>query len=154
MKRIAGFLLCFALLFSCAGCERDVPQDVQWQLKQTKQTVAAEHNGVTMALERADTGSNTAVFLVKNGSEKVWYCGMDYALQVMRDGTWYEIDLYADASAEEVTLAPGEEWSFQVWWDAPYGALPGGTYRLVKEFYGDGALQWLTGWTLGCEFEV
>lgn len=131
-----------------------MPQDSEWPLKSAEQTVETEHNGVTMALERAGKEENSATFVIQNGSDEIWYCGMDYGLQVKQDGTWYEIDLYADAAAEEVILEPGEVWAFQVWWDAPYGTLPAGTYRLVKEFYGDGVFRFLTGWTLGCEFAI
>ena len=146
--------LALMMLFLCFGCGGDVPQSDQWELKQTEQNIAEEKNGLRLQVAEVDAAGNCASFFVTNGSDRVWYCGMDFVLQVKVDGVWYEIALYADHSAEEVVLQPGEVKFFDFYWDVPYGKLPEGAYRLVKEFYGNGALQKITGWTLGCEFVI
>lgn len=147
-------LLGTLILLLCVGCGQPVPQDSPWPLKEAEQSVPAENKGVSVSLDWLDGSEHTAVFLFRNESDKVLYCGTDYALQVKRDGLWYEIDLYADHTAEEILLEPGEVWPFQIWWSVPYGQLPAGEYRLVKSLWSSSAMPKLTGWALGCEFTI
>lgn len=145
-------LLFWAVLLCGCGAAAPPETDLPWPLVSVpvRQEIPAERDGLEMTVDPDTLSADSALFWVDNRSDSSVSCGTDYTLDVLVDGSWYEIDCDADHSAELLTIAPGERLTLTYGWEERYGALPPGDYRLVKSFQ-SGAFRTVR---IACAFRV
>ena len=119
--------------FSLFPCARFLTQDENgWN--STLLTPAGEldaPDGVTMALNSWD--NDTVSVNIANNSGMEWMYGEYYSLQVLLDGSWYEIPpIPGHWGFNDIGLIVQDgEVQEKTYYLAMYGKLPEGTYRLV-----------------------
>lgn len=102
---------------------------------------------VTLTVDGETASADGVTYTVVNGSEKDLNFGQDYSLQKEEKGKWYQL---SPANPVAVTMellwvpAGGTE-TMEINWDAAYGKLPAGHYRLVKNFSDDESGYYLAG---------
>ena len=87
--------------------------------------------GVTAVLTNQTTETITAEFT--NGSDEDWGYGYAYSVQVLLDGTWYDIPAEQDMAFIEVLLMiPVGGSAEEEFFLKSYGDLPSGAYRVLS----------------------
>ena len=129
LKRMlaAGMALC--LTFTIAGCGDQLKKGSAVHLEDS----ALE--GLTMSFAE-DSGLLTpegATVLVENASGSDLSYSQGYAVQVLQNGTWYELkqkDSGSVVTGELLWLPDGSTDTYEFGWKDLYGTLPDGTYRM------------------------
>lgn len=153
MKKLVGFILCIAMLFSVAGCG-------QGKLTKGEESSVTEGTAFDVTMEVVE-GSVTPASLtvcVKNNTDLEIDSGNehDFAIEVLDDGTWYTIKTGDRNNTAEAYGFSGEQ-TLELEWSNVYGALPAGHYRIVKYFFpwtADGTYGVKDGFYLTAEFEI
>lgn len=141
-KKTVAMLIGAALIF-LVGCGARLGEEF------TEEVNALE--GVTLTIDKETLTSEKATYTVVNRSEKDLNFGQDYSLQKEEKGKWYQL---TPANPVAVTMellwvpAGGEE-TLDINWNAAYGKLPAGHYRLIKNFADDES-----GYYLAAEFTL
>ena len=129
-KKTAAMLIGAAFVF-LVGCGSKLGEEF------TEEVNTLE--GVTLMVDGETASADSITYTVDNGSEKDLNFGQDYSLQKEENGKWYQL-LPANPVAVTMELcwvpAGGTE-TMEINWDAAYGKLPAGHYRLVKNFSDD-----------------
>lgn len=143
LKRMlaAGMALC--LTFTIAGCGNQLKKGSAVHLEDS----ALE--GLTMSFAE-DSGLLTpdgATVLVENASGSDLSYSQGYAVQVLQNGTWYELkqkDSGSVVTGELLWLPDGSTDTYEFGWKDLYGTLPDGTYRIAKNYADFTAAYWVT----------
>ena len=95
-----------------------------------------------------DKVSATGVtYTIDNQSDQDISFGQDYALQMEKDGKWYQMEPKAPIAVtmELLWLPAGTSDTYEIQWDSSYGKLSSGRYRIVKSVSNNEAGYYLAG---------
>ena len=103
---------------------------------------------VSVEIKEGTLSNRGAAIVITNNSKKNVTFGEDYSIERNILGKWFKMrtktkDIWFNLVSYEV--APGEKREFEEIWDAWYGRLGKGKYRLIKE---------LNGKRIAVEFEI
>lgn len=89
--------------------------------------------GVSMALAGRE-GDTLTVAYTNSGTER-WEYGLDYDIQVLLDGAWYNVPCVPGnwVTLSVACIVSAGESREETYWLEPYGDLPAGQYRLAAE---------------------
>lgn len=121
---IAIFAMCICAFFICSGCGNE------------KQT-AGEDGQVTMSAALTEDDSITLECIIFNNTEKDIVIGDEYDLQVLKDGSFADVQPLPEAGAFNLLsrdILSGHEYSYRADIEKNYGDLEAGRYRIVKEY--------------------
>ena len=110
-------LVCALALF--AGCSRFQPTDVE-----------------NVSMKITDASSKGATLTIKDSNEEKFVYGEWYKIVKVEDGNWLELEtLTGRLTFDELAYVPDSKGivEFTINWEATYGELPAGTYRLMKD---------------------
>lgn len=138
-KKAAAMLLGAALLISLVGCGAKLGEEF------TEEVNILE--GVTLTVNEETVSSEGITYTVDNQSETDLNFGQDYSLQKEEKGKWYQL---SPANPVAVTMEllwvpAGSTETLEINWDAAYGKLPAGHYRILKNFADNERGYYLTG---------
>lgn len=135
MKKVSILALVCFLVLTIAGCSSDISEEYPWRITKSKLNIKNKNHDFSMQLSAGSLTSTGARLTVYNHSDAEITFGVKYFIQLHRNGSWYDIDVgVLDWPAELFIADPGSECEMEVDWSSIYGALPAGTYRIVKEF--------------------
>jgi hypothetical protein len=119
MKKLFALVLALACLSSLlAGCSRYRPVEVE---------------NVSMRVTDV-TPTGATVIIQDTNSDPHTYGGW-YVIETQQNGKWVEVEpIVTDVIYNSVGVTPAyRDITFELDWEWRYGALPAGTYRLLKQ---------------------
>ncbi|NBJ93067.1 immunoglobulin-like domain-containing protein [Parablautia muri] len=127
-KKAAAMLIGAVLLVSLVGCGAKLGEEF------TEEVNTLE--GATLTVDEESVSSEGITYTVDNQSETDLNFGQDYSLQKEEKGKWYQL---SPANPVAVTMEllwvpAGSSETLEINWDAAYGKLPAGHYRILKNF--------------------
>lgn len=119
--------------------------------------IGSTYEGAVMTYVSSDSHSLTVT--ISNNTESTWQSGnmRDYELQVMKDGEWYKVEQIGEFAntMELLIFSPGESMTHTFAFDARYGELTEGSYRVIKAYWANRTENSdAREFHLWCEFEV
>ena len=148
MKRVLWLLLLIVPLLNLSACgKRSV------KLGEVSEYLTNTKPGVTMAIVEAAPGA--AVYQITNETDAAIETGNENAIviETEQNGIWYQIETDEwSTTAEALIIEAGQTREFETTWNATYGALPKGHYRIVKGFVCEDANT--DHFILSAEFEI
>lgn len=127
LRQITAFLMALSLLTIPAAAE---------ELLIMPAPTAADPWGLTLALTNVtSTGATLTVTHSGEASKAEFFeTGVAYGLEVRKDGQWDPLPMLQDRVVIAIAygIPPGGSRDFEMNWEAIYGELPTGTYRVVK----------------------
>ncbi|MBR4703655.1 MAG: hypothetical protein IKO91_07405 [Oscillospiraceae bacterium] len=138
MKHRALFAAILALVLlglTACGKKNTAPERI-FQIGEVSDIVTNTEPGISLSILASDASSATYRIVNETGRDLFTDHMQVYALQVRQDGAWHFIDIGPRASTSEAyRVKDGETRDVETSWEADYGVLPAGTYRLVKSFF-------------------
>lgn len=151
MVRLLSWFLSLALPFAFTGCgwedertwastsvlpcARHLVQrgDMWYPAFMTPAEEPEAPEGVSMALTGREEDTLTVTYT--NGGAERWEYGLDYDIQVLLNGAWYEVPCVPGNWIIHDILCRVDvgESREETYWLEPYGDLPAGQYRLAAE---------------------
>lgn len=127
LRQITAFLMALSLLMISAAAE---------DLLIMPAPTAADPWGLTLTLTNVtSTGATLTVTHSGEASKAEFFeTGVAYGLEVCKDGQWEPLPLLQDWVVVTIAygIPAGGSRDFEMNWETPYGELPTGTYRVVK----------------------
>lgn len=129
-KVIAAFLV--TLLIILPSCKNKAANEFIWEIGQTSNLVISD--AIEMSILEEE--KMTVQFQIHNSTEKTYYYGRAYILEVMQNGEWHSVDASPSLAytLEQLSILPGESKSDSHSWPCE---LFEGKFRLIKQFYTD-----------------
>ncbi|GFI48189.1 hypothetical protein IMSAGC019_03516 [Lachnospiraceae bacterium] len=92
--------------------------------------------GVAVQTQEGTVSPTGITLEINNQSDKDLNYGQDYSLQKEKDGRWYQVEPESPVAVtlELLWIPAGSTQEMEVRWEASYGKLPEGHYRIVKSF--------------------
>ena len=135
MRKLCRFI-CFALLLlmlsGCANTEK-----YPWKLTEADTVYENVSEDVTVEIYQNNLASTGGYFILKNQGNSAAYFDGSFYLLVRKSGTWYQMDADTAVLTQYETKVNGggrRGHIFHFDWEAVYGDLPNGTYRLVGSY--------------------
>lgn len=127
LRQITAFLMALSLLMISAAAE---------ELLIMPAPTAADPWGLTLTLTNVTSIGATLTVTHSGEASKAEFfeTGVAYGLEVRKDGQWEPLPMLQDwvVIAIAYGIPAGGSRDFELNWEAPYGKLPVGTYRVVK----------------------
>lgn len=107
--------------------------------------------GALLTVEEVNDSATGITYVIDNQSEKDLNYGQDYGLQKEKEGKWYPVEPKDPVAItlELLWIPAGNTDTHEISWEASYGKLPKGHYRIVKSLADD-----TQGYYLAGEFTV
>ena len=145
MQRYAAMILALLLALATAGCMAPAAQEMQDQdgneaALETPEATAGNGWGITLSAKDVTPTGLTLVIAQSGGAPSgTLQFGSSFQLSVLVDGVWSDVPYTVDAgsvawTAEAYIVAMEDSAEYSITWEAIYGVLPAGTYRICKEF--------------------
>lgn len=96
------------------------------------------YSGVTMEIMDSTVTATGMTVEIFNQTETEINSGNkhDFAIQVKKNGTWYEIQMgERNNTSEAIVYSKDNPVQMEFSWSRTYGVLPKGNYRIVKGFF-------------------
>ena len=87
---------------------------------------------VSLSIKDGTLTNTGATIVLTNKSNKEYVYGEPYSIQIKKDGTWHVINVQRIFQTPMFHLKNGETTEIELKWDANYGKLESGTYRIIK----------------------
>ena len=127
------------LLLGLSACgKKDAAPERIFQIGEVSDIVTNTEPGISLTILDSDASSATYRIVNETGRELMTDDMQVYFLQVRQDGAWHFIDLgelKLASTSVAYRVKDGETREVETSWEAIYGTLPEGTYRLVKTFF-------------------
>lgn len=145
MQRYAAMILALLLALTTAGCMAPAAQEMQEHAGneaalETPEATAGNGWGITLSAKDVTPTGLTLVIAQSGGAPSgTLQFGSSFQLSVLVDGVWSDVPYTVDAdsvawTAEAYIVAMEDSAEYSITWEAIYGVLPAGTYRICKEF--------------------
>lgn len=92
--------------------------------------------GVSLLVQEGMASPGGVTIEIDNQSDKDLNYGQDYSLQKEKNGRWYQVEPENPVAVtmELLWIPSGNTDVMEVKWEASYGKLPKGHYRILKSF--------------------
>lgn len=111
-------------------------------------------DGVRLTLEDATLSPTGGTFYMENDTDETVYFGFDFEIEAKSDGKWYNIMPETSSFvAEELDVRTGARYQLDADWVNYVGELPGGDYRMVKQYRLESG-DWKNPSYVACEFTI
>ncbi len=128
MKKILlSILLLIFLSIGITGCKTSYIRKIDT----TKITNSKE---ITLSIKEGTLTNTDTTIIIINNSNKKFYYGEEYSIQIKKDNKWHIINAISDFKVPKYTIIPGETKEIELKWENRYGKLNKGTYRITKNF--------------------
>lgn len=147
MKRHFVWIVIILLaLTACRQSQVENQERNQWELEKNETSYVNSNDKISIEFEAESQNSNGATLVIHNDSDEEISFGIYYFIQVDKDDEWFDISVPNDVSwpAILITLEAHDTYKQAVDWENMYGALPKGTYRLIKPYDIAGVSTYLT----------
>ena len=130
MKKILlTIMLCG--LFIMNGCSRN-----EFTIGK-KSDVVINNNLVSLSVKKETLTNKGATFILQNNSDKNYYYGEPYNLEVYKNNSWYTINVELNFIEIAYELLVNDTKEIKINWKNGYGNLVKGKYRIIKNFNSD-----------------
>ncbi len=140
-KRLACMLaVCLVFL---AGCGQQLGEEFSEDVNMLE--------GAELSVDESLVTPVGITYSINNQSDRDLSYGQDYSLLKEKDGKWYfvEPERSVAVTLELLWVPSGSTDTVEISWENSYGKLPGGHYRLLKNFS-----DYEKGYYLAGEFDV
>ena len=127
-KTILIILLCVVMVLGMTGCGKSKNEfDIG-----NKSDIKVSQKDVIMTIKDGTLTNKSATLVLTNISDKNFYYGNPYEIEIKKDGEWHKInvELYFDMPAFQLSSKESKE--IELDWENGYGKLAKGTYRIIK----------------------
>lgn len=138
MKKIYIFSIVIMLfiLYSCSSKTLDVSN-----LEPSNIIVDCDNINVTVQEDTIKSSKENITLVLENTTEHEYFYGAYFELEVELDNQWYKVPLSKNAEFNEIglLLKGNGESNEEIELSKYFSDLPDGKYRILKDFYLDGA---------------
>ena len=130
-KRISLIIIMLMIVF-LTGCDKSIETGA------VAEQAVNTYDGITMEIMDGTVSATGMTIEIINQTDIEVNSGNenDFAIQVKRDGTWYEIPTKErNNTGEAIIFLKDAPVQMEISWRSIYGFLPKGNYRIVKGFF-------------------
>lgn len=129
MRKYIALFLALVCVLGLVGCSTDNSGALK-TTEESTHTISADLDVIFTVDEHT---TEQATCTIENMSEQEIVYDYSYGIEVKQNGKWYAIE-HDEMIVQTVQLSlnPGEKETFVCNWKDGYGALPKGTYRIIK----------------------
>lgn len=129
MKKISiSFIVCSILMLSFVGCKINKNNfDIG-----EKSNIEVTEKDIVLSIKENTLTKKGATLILKNNSNNNIQYGTPYEIEIKKDNVWHKIDVQLNFNMPVFVLKPSELEQIELNWEAGYGELDLGEYRIIK----------------------
>ena len=131
IKTIITILLCGFLVICLTGCSKSEELEKPYIGEEATTEIATDKK-IELSIKEGTLTDVGATIVLTNNSDEEYAYGEPYSIQIKKDGTWHVINVQRIFQTPMFHLKNGETTEIELKWDANYGKLESGTYRIIK----------------------
>lgn len=132
-RKIGTILLCGLTLLCLVGCETKREYDFgPKSYIGEKSDIEIVKSDVSLAIKDGTLKNTGATVVLTNNSDKDFYYGNPYSIQIKKDGEWHKINVELSFTLPLYYLKAKEAKELVLNWEDGYGQLDIGEYRIIK----------------------
>lgn len=126
-KTIFTVLLCGLMVLGITGCGNKNKFDIG-----NKSDIQISEQDVSLTIKDGTLKNTGATLVLTNNSDKNYYYGNPYEIEIKKDGEWHKINVELNFTLPAFSLKAKESKEIELDWENGYGKLATGTYRIIK----------------------